>query len=75
MDIEKQILEIKGETCIVCFPLEDFNDIEELECFVMQCKSANIGVSLKYETSNFHCGVFVECYDKNTCKEKQEIIN
>lgn len=73
MNIEEMISEVKGKTHTVCFHLiSNFNSVRELEGFVERCRTENIGVSIKYKT-DFYCGLFIECYDKNTCIVKQEV--
>lgn len=51
-------------------PVEEFESKEELVVFVKIVKEKKIGIALHYETSNFHQGVVVEVFDKETCEVK-----
>lgn len=72
--LEKELIKIKGISYIVAIPIEEFKTINELEIFVKKAKKEGIGVTMKYETSNFHCGVVAQIYDKKSCTVK-ECIN
>jgi predicted hydrocarbon binding protein len=65
--LAKELRNIKGLTYIVSIPVNEFKTIDELETFVKKAKEGSIGVVMHYETSNFHCGVVVQIYDKSTC--------
>jgi hypothetical protein len=73
--LEKQLSEVKGITYIIDIPIEEFSSITELEAFIVKAKSSNIGVALHYETSNFHCGVVAQIFDKKACSVKEYMIN
>ena len=68
--LDKELNSIKGITYIVDIPINEFKTIDELESFVRKAKSEDIGVVMHYETSNFHCGVVVQIYDKKSCTVK-----
>lgn len=65
-----ELEKIKGQTYITSIPIEEFESKEELVLFVKIAKGKNCGTALHYETSNFHQGVLVELFDKETCKAK-----
>lgn len=69
--LEKELRNIKGLNYIVSIPIEEFNTIAELEGFVKKAKKQAVGVVMHYETSNFHCGVVAQIYDKRTCTVKE----
>ncbi len=71
MNIAECIKEVKAKNYITAIPIEEFKDIKQLEELAKRGKAENIGISLKYETSNFHCGVLVQVYDKENCKVKE----
>lgn len=62
--------EIKGQTYISDIPIEEFESKEELVVFVKIAKENKIGTVLHYETSNYHQGVVVQIFDKETCEVK-----
>lgn len=67
----KNVLEeIKGKTYISDIPIEEFESKEELVVFVKIAKEKKIGTAIHYETSNYHQGVVVEIFDKETCEVK-----
>ena len=69
-DLKHEIDCIKGQTYITDIPIEDFKKISELIEFIKVCKKHGLGAVLYYETSNFHQGVVVQIFDKETCKHK-----
>ena len=69
------IKEAKGQKYITNFPISELEDIKQFEQFVKDCKKENIGVYVKYETSNFYCGVFVSLFDIETCEVKERLID
>lgn len=66
--LKNALEEIKGQTYISSIPIEEFKSKEELISFVKISKEKKIGTVLHYETSNFHQGVVVEIFDKETMK-------
>lgn len=68
--LKNALEEIKGQTYISSVPIEEFESKEELVAFVKIAKEKKIGTALHYETSNFHQGVVVEIFDKETCEVK-----
>lgn len=62
--------EAKGSTYINSVSINEFNSIKELEDFVKKANKNGIGLVLHYEASNFHCGVLVQLFDKDTCTVK-----
>lgn len=67
----KNVLEeIKGKTYISDIPIEEFESKEEMVVFVKIAKEKKIGTAIHYETSNYHQGVVVEIFDKETCEVK-----
>lgn len=68
--LEKELENIKGLTYIVDIPINEFQSIEELTTFVKEAKKKKCGAVLHYETSNYHQGVVVQLFDKETCTVK-----
>ena len=67
----KNVLEeIKGQTYISDISIEKFESMEELVLFAKIAKEKKIGTALHYETSNYHQGVVVQIFDKETCEVK-----
>lgn len=66
--------ETKGKDYMNCIPLEKFSNIEELTLFVEMAKKEKCGAVLHYETSNFHQGVIIELFDKETCEVKDYLF-
>ena len=65
---------VKGLTYIVDIPIEEFQSIEELTMFVKEAKKNKCGAVLHYETSNYHQGVVVQLFDKETCTAKDYLF-
>lgn len=68
--LSNEMQNAKGQTYITDIPIEEFDGIEELTDFVKKTKRHGLGTVLHYETSNFHQGVVVQIFDKETCKHK-----
>ena len=68
--LKNALEEIKGQTYISDIPIEEFESKEELVVFVKIAKEKKIGTALHYETSNYHQGVVVQIFDKETCEVK-----
>lgn len=68
--LKKSFEEIKGQTYIADIPIDEFQSIEELTLFVKMAKDKKCGAVLHYETSNYHQGVVVQLFDKETCEVK-----
>lgn len=66
----KEMQNTKGQDYIIDIPIEEFEGIEELTEFVKKAKSHGIGTVLHFETSNFHQGVVVQIFDKESCTVK-----
>lgn len=71
--LKNELEKIKGQTHIISIPIEGFERKEELVEFVKIAKGKKIGTALHYETSNFHQGVVVEIFDKETCVVKDHL--
>ena len=69
--LENELTNIKGLNYIISIPIDEFKTIAELDGFVKKAKEQAIGVVMHYETSNFHCGVVAQIYDKATCTVKE----
>ena len=69
-DYKSVLKEVKGESHIVDIPIEEFENLSDLENFVKGMTENGIGVVLHDEHSNFHQGVLVQMYDKETCTVK-----
>lgn len=69
--LKNEIREIKGKSYIADIPIEEFESIKQLDLFVKSAKENGLGVSLHHETSNFHQGVVVQIFDKETCEAKE----
>ena len=70
---KQDMLEVKGTSHITVFPIEGFDDLSDLENFVKYMKRNGIGTVLHYESSNFHQGVVVQAFDKESCSVKKYI--
>ncbi len=68
--LKNELEKIKGQTYIASIPIEEFESKEELVLFAKIAKEKKIGTALHYETSNFHQGVLIEIFDKETCEVK-----
>ncbi len=68
--LKNALEEIKGQTYISDIPIEEFKSKEELVVFAKFAKEKKIGTAIHYETSNYHQGVVVQIFDKETCKVK-----
>lgn len=68
--LKNELENIKGLTYIVDIPINEFQSIEELSVFVKEAKKKKCGTVLHYETSNYHQGVVVQLFDKETCTVK-----
>lgn len=68
--LKSELEEIKGKTYIASIPIDEFESNEELALFVKVAREKKIGTVLHYETSNFHQGVVVQIFDKETCETK-----
>lgn len=71
--LKKQFKKVKGLSYIISIPLEEFATLADLEEFTKEAKKNKVGIAIKYETSNFHCGVLVEIYDIDTCDVKEDL--
>ena len=69
--LKESLEECIGKSYINSFPLEEFEDLKELEEFVKKSKAKGLGVHLKYETSNMHQGILVQVYDIKACRVKE----
>lgn len=69
-DYKCDLRQVKGESYIVSIPLEEFENLSDLENFVKEMNRNGIGVGLHDERSNFHQGLLVQMYDKKTCTVK-----
>lgn len=69
--LKNEIEKIKGQTYIVDIPIEEFDNIEELNQFVRLAKKEKCGAVLHHEVSNYHQGVVVQLFDKETCEIKE----
>ena len=67
---EKILKGTKGTSHITSIPIEEFRDITALEIFVQKMNQNGVGVTIHHERSNFHQGVLVQIYDKETCMVK-----
>ena len=73
-DYKKDLEKVKGVSYIVDIPIEDFENISDLNNFVKEMNQNGIGVVLHHEQSNFHQGVLVQIYDKETCNVKDYLL-
>lgn len=69
--LKNTLEQVKGTTHISDIPIEEFTSIDELNQFVQFANKQNCGVTLNHETSNFHQGVVVQIFDKETCTVKK----
>lgn len=63
MDIKAIVEEAESIDYISCYPIEDFT-LEELNQLARLSKD-RVKINIRYETSNFHCGVLVEVKNKS----------
>lgn len=70
MKIEEYLKEVSSVKHIVDVPIDEFNTIDEITELIKRAKKNGIGAVLHYETSNYHCGVVIQLYDKETCTVK-----
>lgn len=68
---DNDIKEVKGVSYIVDIPIEEFENLDDLTCFIKFMNLNGIGVVIYHEQSNFHQGVLVQMYDKETCTVKE----
>jgi len=68
------LMEIKGASHIISIPIEEFGSITELDNFVKKMNRHKVGVAMHHEQSNFHQGVLVQIYDKETCAFKNYLL-
>lgn len=72
--LKNELEKVKGLTYIVDIPINEFQSIEELTMFVKESKKKKCGIVLHYETSNYHQGVVLELFDKETCTVKDYLF-
>lgn len=70
IDYKSVLKEVKGVSHIVDIPIEEFENLSDLENFEKEMSRNGIGVVLHDEHSNFHQGLLVQMYDKETCTVK-----
>ena len=70
MKIEEYLKEVSSVKHIVDVPIDELNTIDETTELIKRAKKNRIGAVLHYETSNYHCGVVIQLYDKETCTVK-----
>lgn len=75
-DYKQDVYDIIDRSYITCIPLEEFEDLKDLEQFVKVMSQNGIGVAARAEYSNIYNGVFIEAFDKNKCstKNKEELF-
>lgn len=65
MNIEEIIKEALEMDCAICYPIEDF-ELDELKELSEKANKSGLVVILRAEHSNFHQGVLVEVFQKNS---------
>ena len=65
----QDLYDIKDTSWVTDIPIEEFECLADLEQFVEVMNKNGCGVVIKAEYSNFHQGVLVEAFDKETCSE------
>ena len=70
INCEKVLYEVKGTSYITSIPIDEFYGLSEFDNFVKEMNGNGIGIVMHHEQSNFHQGVLVQIYDKDTCEVK-----
>lgn len=73
-DYKQDVFDITGRSYITDIPIEEFENLEDLENFVKVMDANGIGVVMCHEQSNYHQGVLIQAYDKETCTTKECLL-